>query len=191
MTSYLRPAVTLMALFTLTLGLGYPLAMTSVAQGIFPAAANGSLIQNEKGEVLASSLIGRKFEGEGYFQPRPSAAGTDGYDASASSGSNLGPTDKRLVERVTGDIAAYQAANGPGPVPADAVTTSASGLDPHISPENAERQLARVAQARGLPAATLRTLIAAHTEKPWGGFIGSASVNTVTLNLALDGIVAR
>lgn len=191
MTSYLRPAVTLMALFTLTLGLGYPLAMTSVAQGIFPAAANGSLIQNEKGEVLASRLIGRPFEGEGYFQPRPSAAGTDGYDASASSGSNLGPTDKRLIERVTGDIAAYQAANGPGPVPADAVTTSASGLDPHISPENAERQLARVAQARGLPASKLRALIAEHTEKPWGGFIGSASVNTVTLNLALDGIVAR
>lgn len=190
MTSYLRPAVTLMALFTVTLGLGYPLAMTSVSQGLFPAAANGSLIKNQQGEIVASSLIGRTFEGEGYFQPRPSAAGT-GYDASASSGSNLGPTDKRLIERVAGDIAAYQSANGPGPVPADAVTTSASGLDPHISPENAERQSARVAKARGLPAVKLRELIKAHTENPWGGFIGTPGVNTVTLNLALDGIVAR
>ncbi|MFD2262856.1 potassium-transporting ATPase subunit KdpC [Lacibacterium aquatile] len=190
MTSYLRPAVSLMALFTLLLGLGYPLAMTSVAQGLFPSAANGSLIRNAKGETVASSLIGRTFEGDGYFQPRPSAAGA-GYDASASAGSNLGPTDKRLIERVSADVAAYQAANGPGPVPADAVTTSASGLDPHISPANAERQLARVATARGLSETRLRDLVSLHTERPWLGFVGTPGVNTVTLNLALDGIVAR
>lgn len=188
MLSYLRPALTLTVFSTLTLGILYPLSMTGAAQILFPAEANGSLIRTKTGEVAASALIGQTFSGAGYFQPRPSAAGS-GYDASASGGSNLAPTDKRLISRVATDTAAYRLANGTGPVPADAVTTSASGLDPHISPENAARQIARVAAARRLTESEVQRLVAAHTQPPALGFIGSPAVNIVTLNLALDGIV--
>jgi len=182
-SSALRPAIVLTALFALLLGFAYPGLVTGIAQAAFPRQANGSLV-SAQGRVVGSALIGQGFAGAGYFHPRPSAAGK-GYDATASSGSNLGPTSKALVERVKGDLAAAQAPAGSA-VPADLVTASASGLDPHISPAAAAFQAERVAQARHVAPAAVQKLIDAHTEQPLLGFLGEPRVNVLALNLALD-----
>jgi K+-transporting ATPase ATPase C chain len=183
LTSALRPALVFTALFALLLGLAYPALVTGAAQLLFPAEANGSLV-SAHGRVVGSSLIGQGFTGAAYFHPRPSAAGK-GYDATASGGSNYGPTAKALVDRIKGDITALRAP-ARAPLPADLVTASASGLDPDLSPEAAAVQAARIAQARRLPEATVRRLIAAHTESPLLGFLGEPRVNVLALNLALD-----
>jgi potassium-transporting ATPase KdpC subunit len=167
----------------------YPLAAWLLAQGLFPSRANGSLIARD-GVVVGSSLIGQRFSGPAYFHPRPSAAG-QGYDGGRSGGTNLGPLSKALAETVRDRIAEYRAENGLSastPVPADAVTASASGLDPHISPENAELQAPRVARARGLAEAAVRGLIEASSEGRTLGFLGEPRVNVMRLNLALDGV---
>lgn len=185
MLSQLRPAIVMVALFTLLLGVAYPFAVTGAAQLAFPAQANGSLVRNTEGQVVGSALIGQPFAGARYLHPRPSAAG-DGYDASASSGSNLGPLNPDLAERVRTDADAIRAGSGATVIPADAVTTSASGLDPHISPAYARLQAARVAQARGVEVKAVQQVIDANTEGALLGFIGQPRVNVLLTNRALD-----
>ncbi len=183
--SAVRPALVLTLLFAALLGIAYPLALTGIGQALFPAQANGSLIRDGE-TVIGSELIGQKFAGPTYFHGRPSAAGADGYDAAASAGSNLGPAAQALTDRVKADVATLSETT-PGPnVPPDLVTTSASGLDPHISPEAAFLQVNRVAAARGLPAAQVRALATAAVEGPALGFLGEPRVNVLLLNRALD-----
>jgi len=183
--SALRPALTFTLLFALLLGLAYPLALTGLGQALFPSQANGSLVR-EGDRIIGSSLIGQAFSSDRYFHGRPSAAGANGYDAAASGGSNLGPSSKALAERVRHDAQALRG-DAPGrPIPPDLVTTSASGIDPHISPEAALFQVDRVAKARGLPIARVRTLVRAQIQYPLLGFIGTPRVNVLALNRALD-----
>ena len=188
MRRQLVPAVKMFVLFTLLVGVVYPLAMTGVAQVLFGHEANGSLVKSGAGDVVGSSLIGQTFSGRQYFQPRPSAAG-DGYDPTKSGASNLGPTNQQLLDDVAERAAAYREANGlpaAAEVPVDAVTSSGSGLDPHISVANADLQAPRVAAARNLPVDDVRKLISAHTEGRSLGFLGEPGVNVLELNLALD-----
>jgi K+-transporting ATPase ATPase C chain len=186
--SALRPAIVLTMLFAALLGLAYPAAITGVAQLMFPSQANGSIIR-EGDRVVGSELIGQGFASPRYFAGRPSAAG-DGYDAAASSGSNLGPTAQALTDRVRTSVAAIPHSPDNG-VPADLVTTSASGLDPHISPEAVFLQVDRVAAARGIAPAAVRAMVERHVETPLLGFIGEPRINVLLLNRDLDGAPAR
>ncbi|HYD26348.1 K(+)-transporting ATPase subunit C [Brevundimonas sp.] len=185
MLRQLRPAIVMIALFTLLLGVAYPLGVTGIAQLAFPSQADGSLIRDADGQVVGSALIGQPFAGARYLHPRPSAAG-DGYDASASSGSNLGPLNADLAERIQTDADAIRADTGATVLPADAVTTSASGLDPHISPAYARLQAARVARARRVDVTAVQQLIDRNTEGAFLGFIGQPRVNVLLTNRALD-----
>jgi potassium-transporting ATPase KdpC subunit len=182
--SSLRPAITLLAVFTVLLGLGYPLLITGVAQVAMPMQANGSLIRAGD-RVIGSELIGQNFAGEGYFHPRLSAAG-DGYDASASAASNLAPGSKDLAERIDATVKEYRAQGVTQKLPADIVTTSASGLDLHISPESALIQVNRVAKARGLQPDAVKAIVVKQVEKPLLGFLGEPRVNVLLLNRQID-----
>lgn len=170
---------------TIGLGLVYPFVVWGVAQVLFPHQANGSLVKNEKGEVIGSELIGQKFMSPGYFHGRPSAAG-NGYDAVSSGGSNLGPTNQKLIDRVNSDVAALAEENPGVAIPADLVTTSGSGLDPHISPAAAEFQIPRVARYRRMGDADLKRIIAVNTEGRTFSILGEPRVNVLKLNLELD-----
>jgi K+-transporting ATPase ATPase C chain len=189
MLQFIRPAVAMTVLFNLLTGIAYPYAMTGLGQAVFPAQAQGSLITRD-GVVVGSSLIGQNFSEPRYFWPRPSAAGT-GYDAANSSGSNLGPTSQKLKDRIAGTVASLEATGIAGPLPADAVTASGSGLDPDISPAYAQAQVARVAAARALPEAEVAALVAANTAGPMLGFMGETRVNVLNLNLALDALAGN
>ncbi|MBW8868439.1 MAG: potassium-transporting ATPase subunit KdpC [Acidobacteria bacterium] len=182
--SNLRVAVVMTAVTTLVFGVIYPLAMTAVAQLLFPAQANGQLLVRD-GQPIGSRLIGQSFSSPAFFHGRPSAAGA-GYDAANSSGSNLGPTNRKLVTAVAAAVTAARSGKASEPVPVDLVTSSGSGLDPHISPAAAEFQVARVASARGVGEADVRALVAAHVEGRQLGFLGEPRVNVLLVNLALE-----
>lgn len=189
MREIVRPAVTMLLLWSVVTGLLYPLTVTGMARILFPSEAKGSLIRDQSGEILGSHLIGQAFEHPAYFWGRPSATSPRPYNAAASSGSNLGPTNPALAKAVADRIARLRAADpdNQGAVPADLVTASASGLDPHISPAAAEYQVARVARFRHLSVETVRALVARCTEPPTFGILGQHRVNVLSLNLLLDG----
>jgi K+-transporting ATPase ATPase C chain len=189
----LLPAFALLVALSVLTGVAYPAAVTAIAQVAFPAQASGSMIVVD-GKTVGSTLIGQAFSDPRYLWGRPSAAGvtTDnpaGYDANASGGSNLGPTNKQLIERVTAAVDQLRAANGNDPVPVDLVTTSGSGLDPEVSTAAAEYQVARIAAARGIGEADVRAAIARHTEQPLFGLLGQTRVNVLLVNLDLDGLL--
>jgi K+-transporting ATPase ATPase C chain len=191
MLKHLKPAFLMLLIWTVLAGVAYPLAVTGLAQLVFPAQANGSLILDGNGKPLGSRLIGQAFAEPGHFWGRPSATAPYPNNAAASSGSNLGPTNPALLEAVRSRVHALQNAD-PGnaqPVPVDLVTASASGLDPHISPAAAEYQVGRVARARGMDAGKLRALVAGHTEQRQWWVLGEPRVNVLELNLALDGVI--
>ncbi len=187
MLSQLWPAIRINIFLTILLGVGYPLAVTGISQILFPHQANGSLI-TKNGQVIGSELIGQNFTKAEYFQPRPSAAGNDGYDATASGGSNYGPTNQKLIDRVKASVDKFHKDNPDynGPIPADLLTASASGLDPDISPASAQVQEPRIAKARGISPDQLSQLVAQYTKSPDLGLLGEPRVNVLKLNLALD-----
>jgi K+-transporting ATPase ATPase C chain len=185
MLSAIRPAIVSTVFFTLLLGLAYPLAVTEAARALTPFQANGSLIRDKSGQVVGSALIAQAFAKAEYLHPRPSSAGK-GYDATSSGGSNLGPLNPDLIKRVKTDADALRKEDGATVIPADAVTTSGSGLDPEISPANAHMQAARIALARGIGAAEVQTVIDQNTTGPTWGFLGQPRVNVLKVNLALD-----
>ena len=200
MLTQIRPAIVMVIVMTLLLGIAYPLAMTGVAGILFPFQAGGSLLHSKDGKVIGSALIGQNFISPKYFHGRPSAImGTDSagkpvatpYDAANSYGSNLGPTSKTLIDRVTADTAKLKAENPGQPVPVDLVTTSASGLDPDITPAAAYFQVPRVAKARNLPEDQLRRLVADHVEGRFLGILGEPHVNVLRLNMALDALAPK
>jgi len=184
----MAPAFRLMLIMTVLTGLVYPGIVTALCQILFPKQANGSLVK-VGGRIVGSSLIGQSFTRPEYFHPRPSAAGSDGYDPTASGGSNYGPTNQKLIDRVQASVEQFRKENPEytGPIPADLLTASGSGLDPEISPAAAEAQAARIAQARHMTVEQVRRLIAAHTHAPDLGLLGEPRVNVLGLNLALDG----
>jgi potassium-transporting ATPase KdpC subunit len=190
MKKHLITAVLMTIATTVLLGLLYPLLVTGLAQLFFPKQANGQLIQRE-GVVIGSRLIGQPFSGPGYFHSRPSAAGAAGYDASASGGSSLGPTNAQLITRVNGDVAKLQAENPGVPIPVDLVTTSGSGLDPNITPAAAQFQIRRVASERKIPESEVARRVLENSENRQWGFLGEPRVNVLELNLALDAPYGR
>jgi K+-transporting ATPase ATPase C chain len=187
MWTFIAPAFRLTLVFTVLTGLVYPAVVTGIAQVVFPSQAHGSLV-TVGDHVVGSALIGQSFGKPEYLHPRPSAAGQSGYDASLSVGSNFGATNQKLIDRVKASAEQYRQENPDyaGPIPADALTASGSGLDPQISPANADIQAARVARARGVDAGRVREVIARAIERPWLGFIGEPRVNVLLVNLALD-----
>jgi K+-transporting ATPase ATPase C chain len=187
MWKQIGPGLRINIFLTLLLGVAYPLAITGICQVVFPHQANGSLVI-AGAKVIGSELIGQNFARPEYFQPRPSAAGNDGYDATNSSGSNFGPTNQKLIDRVKASVEKFHKDNPDyqGPIPADLVTASASGLDPHLSPDSALAQVPRVAKARGVSVDQVNQLVAQSIEPPDLGFLGEPRVNVLTLNLALD-----
>jgi potassium-transporting ATPase KdpC subunit len=185
MKKHFVTAILMTVVTTVLLGIIYPFVVTGLAQLVFPRQANGSLI-TANGKLIGSHLIGQPFSSPGYFRSRPSAAGNAGYDAGNSSGSNLGPTNKMLIDRMNADIQKVQAENPGTPVPMDLVTTSGSGLDPHISPEAAAFQVPRIARERKMSEADVNALVAKHTEGRQLGFLGEPRVNVLELNLDLD-----
>ena len=191
MLSDIRPALVSTVLFTLLLGVAYPLAITGVAKVAFPYQAGGSLLHDASGQVIGSALIGQGFAKDEYLHPRPSAAGSNGYDASASSGSNYGPLNPDFAKRVKGDAAALRTSTGHEEIPDDAITTSGSGLDPDISPAYARLQAERIAKARGVSADEVSKLIADHVEQPTLGFMGQPHVNVLMTNRALDAALPK
>jgi potassium-transporting ATPase KdpC subunit len=185
MMQHVRPALVTMVLFTLLLGLAYPLAMTGLAGMLFPSQAGGSLVKDQAGHVIGSSLIAQAFTKPEYLHPRPSAAGA-GYDAMSSAGSNLGPLDKKLIDQVRTNADAIRKEDGPGDIPADAVTNSGSGLDPDVSPAYAHLQADRIAKARGRTVSEVLAIVDARTGARFLGFIGQPHVNVLEVNRALD-----
>ncbi|HLI83625.1 MAG TPA: potassium-transporting ATPase subunit KdpC [Bryobacteraceae bacterium] len=187
MWQQILPGLRIKIFMTIVLGIAYPLVMTGISQAIFPRQSNGSLV-TVNGKVIGSELIGQNFTKPEYFHPRPSAAGNDGYDPMASGGSNLGPTNQKLIDRIKAAVNRFRQENPDyhGPIPADLLTTSASGLDPDISPDSALAQAARVAKARAVSVDEVNRLIAESTQQPTAGIFGEARVNVLKINLALD-----
>jgi K+-transporting ATPase ATPase C chain len=190
MWEQILPGLRIKIFMTILLGVIYPLAITGICQMFFPHQANGSLI-TAGGKVIGSELIGQNFTKPEYFQPRPSAAGSDGYDPTSSGGSNYGPTNKKLIDRVKASVEKFRKENPDyqGPIPADLLTASASGLDPHISPASAEAEAPRVAKARGVAVGRVNQLMAQFTGRPDLGILGESRVNVLMLNLELDRII--